>query len=91
MQSPNKRRPTAREREHITTIKQMPCGVCGAPGPSDAHEPRQGEWFTAIPLCRSCHMDGHNGWHGERRIWKVLKKDELSVLNETIGKLLYGN
>lgn len=90
MQSKNKARPTAAEREHIALIKQMDCGVCGAAGPCDAHELNQGQWFTSIPLCRGCHMSSHNGIHGQRRIWAVLKKDELSVLNETISKLLYG-
>ncbi|MFD1558328.1 hypothetical protein ACFSHT_22305 [Paraburkholderia silviterrae] len=91
MQSKNKPAPTARERAHIATIKQMACGVCGAPGPSDAHEIVQGAWFTSLPLCRDCHMGDFNGIHGQKRIWSVMKKDELSVLNETIGKLLYGH
>jgi hypothetical protein len=90
MQSQNQPRPTAREREHIALVKKMDYGVCGHSGPSDAHELNQGQWFTSIPLCRSCHMDHFNGWHGERRIWKVLKKDELSVLNDTIARLMYG-
>lgn len=90
MQSKNKRAPDTHERAHIAAIKEMECGVCGAAGPSDAHELKQGQWFTSIPLCRSCHTDHFNGWHGERRIWHVLKKDELSVLNETIKRLVYG-
>ncbi|WP_349609118.1 hypothetical protein [Cupriavidus sp. DF5525] len=90
MQSKNKKAPTVREHKHIEVIKQMPCGVCDEPGPSDAHELNQGQWFTSIPLCRSCHMSDFNGIHGQQRIWKVLKKDELSVLNETISKVMYG-
>lgn len=90
MQSKNKRRPDANEREHIALVKEMDCGVCGHAGPSEAHELNQGQWFTSIPLCEDCHRSSHNGWHGERRIWKVLKKDELSVLNETIERLMYG-
>ncbi len=87
MQSKNKAAPTKAEREHITRIKEMPCGVCGAAGPSEAHELRQGEWFTSIPLCADCHRGSFNGIHGQARIWKVMKIDELSVLNNTIEEL----
>jgi hypothetical protein len=90
MQSKNKRAPDTHERAHIAAVKEMDCGVCGAAGPSEAHEMKQGQWFTSIPLCASCHRDGFNGIHGQQRIWKVLKKDELSVLNETIEKVIYG-
>jgi len=88
MWSKNKSRPTAAERRHIERVKALPCGVCGAPGPSEAHELRQGQWHTAIPLCASCHRDGFNGIHGQRRIWSVKKLDELAVLNDTIETLL---
>lgn len=27
---------TARERAHIQKVKELPCSVCDAPGPSDA-------------------------------------------------------
>jgi hypothetical protein len=32
----------AREREYLATIKELPCSVCDAPGPSDAHHIEQG-------------------------------------------------
>jgi hypothetical protein len=38
-------------------------------------------------LCKDCHQGSHNGIHGRRAIWDVMKKDELSVLNDTIEKL----
>lgn len=75
-----------RERKHLARIKEMPCGVCGASAPSEAHHIEQGCQYTAIPLCADCHRGGHNGIHGQARIWKVLKKTEHSVLNETIGR-----
>ena len=73
---------TARERQHLSAVKEMPCGVCGASGPSDAHHIEQGKQFLCIPLCKDCHQGAHNGIHGQRRIWNVLKKTELSVLND---------
>ena len=79
---------TAKERRHLAAVKEMPCGVCDATGPSDAHHIVQHKQFLCIPLCKDCHQGSFNGIHGQQRIWKVLKKNELSVLNETIGKLL---
>lgn len=88
MQSKNKKAPTVAEREHIERIKGMACGVCEASGPSEAHELRQGEWFTSIPLCASCHRDNFNGIHGQKRMWSVKRLDELAVLNNTIAELV---
>lgn len=88
MQSKNKRTPTVAERSYIALIKAMDCGCCGQTGPSEAHEIEQGQWFTSIPLCADCHRGDHNGIHGQRRIWSVLKKTELSVLNETIERVV---
>lgn len=88
MQSKNKAAPTKAEREHIERIKEMPCGVCEAPGPSECHELKQGQWFTSIPLCADCHRGSHNGIHGQARIWAAKKLDEMEVLNATIAGLM---
>jgi hypothetical protein len=77
----------AAEREHLQRIKEMPCGVCGTHGPSDAHHIRQGLQYTCIPLCKDCHQGSFNGIHGQARIWSVYKKDVMTVLNDTIKKL----
>lgn len=91
MQSPNKKPQTAAERRHVARVKALPCGVCGShpsdDQPSEAHEIVQGLWWLAIPLCAGCHRSGHNGLHGQRAIWNVTKKTELSVLNDTIKAL----
>lgn len=78
---------SALDREHFLFVKELPCGVCGAAGPSDAHHIEQGLHYLCIPLCKDCHQGGFNGIHGQARIWKVMKKTELSVLNDTV-KLL---
>ena len=87
MQSKGKKAPTAAERRHIETIKAMPCVVCWAEGPSEAHEMVQGLWYLAVPLCADCHRGSHNGIHGLKAMWKVRKMDELLALNETLRKL----
>ena len=43
--------------------------------------------MICIPLCRDCHQGSFNGLHGQARIWKALKKTEMSVLNETIRRM----
>ncbi|TSP11450.1 hypothetical protein [Cupriavidus campinensis] len=88
MQSKNKPKPTVAEQQHIARIKGMDCGCCGAAGPSEAHEIEQGMWWTSLPLCPDCHRGAFNGIHGQQRMWKVLKKDEMSVLNDTIRLLM---
>lgn len=81
---------TKAERGHLARIKALPCAVCGQAGPSDAHHVRQHLQYTCIPLCRDCHMGSHNGVHGQSRIWRVLRKDELSCLNDTVRALVEG-
>ena len=78
---------TSKEKRHLFKVKSLPCGVCGKAAPSHAHHIKQHSQYLCIPLCEDCHI-GYNGIHGEARLWKVLKKDELSVLNETIEKLM---
>lgn len=77
----------AKERLHLAKIKSMPCVVCGVSGPSDAHHIEQGLHYLCIPLCKDCHQGSHNGIHGRKAMWKVLKKNELSALNDVIKNL----
>lgn len=87
MHSPNKKRMTNAERSHVDRVKALPCSVCGAPGPSDAHEPVQGLWFVAIALCRDCHMGSENGLHGRKTMWRIMKMDEWHALAVTLERL----
>lgn len=86
MHSKNKRPMTKAEREHVTRVKELPCVVCGASGPSEAHEPEQGMWWISVALCEACHR-GPKGWHGTRDRWKLAKMTELKAINETHAAL----
>ena len=79
---------TPKEKKHLQSVKELRCGVCGVSGPSDAHHIEQGLQYVCIPLCKDCHQGAFNGIHGQQRIWKVLKKTELTVLNDTIRQLI---
>ena len=76
------------ERQHLLRVKSLPCGVCGEPGPSDAHHIEQHRQYLCIPLCKDCHQGAFNGIHGQKRAWAVRKVDELDVLNNTIRELI---
>lgn len=50
-------------------IREMACGICFAPGPSDPHHVKTrgagGTSADLVPLCRRCHGEGHAiGWTG---------------------------
>ena len=79
---------TSKQKRHLFKVKSLPCGVCGKAAPSHAHHIKQHSQYLCIPLCEDCHQGAHNGIHGQARIWAVLKKDEMSVLNDTIEKLV---
>jgi hypothetical protein len=79
---------TAAEADHIERVKSLPCSVCGAPGPSDAHHIDQQEHWTVVALCKDCHQGSFNGWHGQKRAWLLRKMDELAALGRTIEGLM---
>ena len=79
---------TAKQRVHLAKVKELPCSVCDAPPPSEAHHAKQGSQYTCIALCESCHRGWYNGLHGQRRMWAVKKMDELDALNVTVQRLM---
>lgn len=79
--------PTPKERYHLTRVKELPCSVCDAPGPSDAHHIKQHRQYTCVALCKDCHQGPIMGWHGQRRMWNLKKMDELDALNVTLKRL----
>jgi hypothetical protein len=77
-----------KERLHLAQVKSLPCSVCDAAGPSEAHHVKQGLQYTCIALCPDCHTNSVLGWHGQKRMWHIKKMDELDALNITIQRLL---
>jgi hypothetical protein len=91
MHSKNKKHQTEKERDHVARIKAMPCICCvllerAAGGPTEVHEIKQGSWFLSIPLDWQCHR-GPGGIHGDKTYLRILKMDELDLLNETYRRL----
>lgn len=87
MRSKNAKALTKAEALHLAAVKELPCSVCDAPPPSDAHHIRQGDHFTTVAICKDCHQGSDNGWHGRRTMWRIRKWDELDALNVTLQRL----
>jgi hypothetical protein len=79
---------TAKQREHVGRVKELPCSICDAPPPSDAHHIKQHRQYTVVALCKDCHQGSLMGWHGQKRMWAIKKMDELDALNITIERLM---
>lgn len=77
-----------KEKEHLAKVKSLPCSVCDAAPPSDAHHIKQGSQYICVALCKDCHQNSLLGWHGQKRAWLIRKMDELDALNVTIRRLL---
>lgn len=80
----------AAERAHLARVKALPCSLCDAPGPSEAHHVEQGLQYTCIALCPDCHRGPVLGLHGQRRMWSIKKMTELDALNITLRRLMNG-
>jgi len=78
---------TPTERRYLALVKELPCSVCEAPGPSEAHHIKQGLQYTCVALCVDCHRGPVLGWHGQKRMWSIKKMSELDALNVTIKQL----
>jgi hypothetical protein len=78
----------AAERKHLAKVKALPCSVCDAPAPTEAHHIKQHRQYTCVALCTDCNTGSVNGWHGQKRMWQVMKMDELDALNKTVNRLL---
>ncbi|OOY15104.1 DUF968 domain-containing protein [Thioclava sp. DLFJ4-1] len=67
---------TAAGIRHMNRVKQLPCVICGKPGPSDAHHVICGRYsqakasdFQTIPLCKECHQWGPLAIHNGKASW----------------------
>ena len=80
---------TDSDRQHLLSIKRLPCIVCGRLGPSHAHHTdtgmgRKKNHHKAIPLCLH-HHQGEQGIHtlGKKR-WQMMYGSEAELLAKTM-------
>lgn len=70
-------------------VKSLPCSLCDAPGPSEAHHIDQRTAYSCVALCPECHR-GPAGWHGTRALWRVRKMTELDALYRQVNRARHG-
>lgn len=91
MRTKNAARITPAESDHLRRVKLCACVCCDAPPPSAAHHVEQGDHFTVLALCESCHV-GRSGIHGDQTMLRLRFKaaglrGEMLALNETLARV----
>lgn len=81
------------DKAYMGRVAELPCANCGTE-PVEVHHIRFGVGmaqrnsnFLVIPLCPSCHR-GSKGIHGDRTAFLLGKNDEMSMLADTIERLV---
>lgn len=76
--------------EYMRKVKQLPCCVCGAYGPSDAHHvihdrfgSRKSSDFDVIPLCKEHHQNGPRAIHNGKETWRQINGADWSYIDST--------
>lgn len=84
---------TQDELAHFARIKDMPCSLCGEPGPSDAHHILEGRTpgrkspaYTAIPLCKNCHQGSIDGIHGQQAMCRLYYEMSYKSYEDSSGR-----
>ena len=93
MRTKNAARITPAESEHMRRVKSVACVLCDAPPPCAAHHVEQGDHWTVIAVCESCHV-GPKGIHGDQTMLRLRFKSggargELLAINATLARV-YG-
>lgn len=88
---------TQAEAAYMGRVAALGCIVCrllgDGPTPAQVHHVREGQGaaqragnYCTVPLCEP-HHTGPAGIHGDRSALRMLKLDEMDLLNITIGEL----
>lgn len=82
------------ELEWMKRVKALPCVICGAAPPSDAHHVIHGRYggrkpsgFDVIPLCKKHHQDGPEAIHNGKETWAAKHGPDYTYLDR-VKKLL---
>lgn len=79
---------------YMGKVKQLPCAVCLAPPPSDAHHvchdrfgTRKASDFDVIPLCKRHHQDGPDAIHNGKKTWRKRFGADYDYIEQTREKV----
>ncbi len=77
-------------RRYMWLVKQLPCAVCGAAGPSDAHHvihdrygSRKSSDFDVVPLCKLHHQNGPDAIHNGKQSWREKYGPDHGLIEQT--------
>jgi hypothetical protein len=80
--------------EHMQSVKMLPCVICNAPPPSDAHHVicrrygnRKAADTEVIPLCKAHHQDGPDAIHNGKLSWVAKYGPDYSYLPRVAAML----
>ena len=80
--------------EYMGKVKQLPCCICGAPGPCEAHHPihdrfgtRKSSDFDVIPLCPIHHRIGECAIHNGKERWRERYGNDYDFVEITRKKV----
>ena len=86
---PQKSARPAKDPKRLHRIKQLPCVICKAPPPSDAHHCIHDRYSQAkapdketIPLCKPHHQDGPDAIHNGKETWRKKYGPDHGYLKE---------
>lgn len=81
-------------REWMKLVSDLPCVICGKPGPSDVHHVCHDRFSTArvsdfavIPLCRCHHTEGPEAIHNGKESWRDKHGPDWSYLSDVSAQL----
>lgn len=81
--------------KHLARVRSLPCVVCGAAPPNEAHHPREGQGmgqkagdYQAISLCPACHRTGPNAFHAGPREFSRRFGSHRELLEKVVVALL---
>lgn len=75
---------------YMGEVKRLPCCICGAPPPSDAHHCFHGRYggrkssdFDVVPLCKRHHQDGPEAIHNAKERWAAKHGPDYGYIEQT--------
>ncbi len=80
---------------YLQAVKGLPCAVCDAPPPSDAHHvicdrfgARKSSDWDAIPLCKKHHQNGPEAIHNGKASWVAMHGPDHAYIEQTQTAIL---
>lgn len=90
MRTKNAARIRPAESQHLARVKSVPCVLCDAPPPSEAHHVIQGLHFATAALCTACHRGKGGALDADMlrlRFGTADLRAQVRAINETLARV----